>query len=48
MLMTLSGLAVTQRAIAQDALRRARGSIDQRYQGLRASIHEVSKELRRC
>jgi hypothetical protein len=30
------------------AVRRARGSVGQRYQGLRASIREVSKELWRC
>jgi hypothetical protein len=40
-LMTLTGLAVTQGAITQDALRRARGSIGQRYQELRASIGEA-------
>jgi transposase len=39
-LATLTGLAVTQGAITQDALRWARGRVGQSYQELRASIRE--------
>ncbi len=36
----LAGLALTQGAITQDALRRAKGSIGQKYQELRAGVRE--------
>jgi transposase len=40
-LATLTGLAVTQGAITQDALRWARGRVGQSYQELRASIRDA-------
>jgi transposase len=38
----LTGLELTQGAITQDALRRARGSIGQKYQELRAGVRHAS------
>jgi transposase len=38
---TLTGLVLTQGAITQDALRRARGEVGQKYQGLRAGVRNA-------
>jgi hypothetical protein len=38
---TLAGLKLTQGAITQDALRRARGQVGTAYQGLRAKVRDA-------
>ena len=40
MLATLTGLAVTQGALTQDALRRARGPVGAAYQELRSTMRD--------